>query len=57
MPATPTPENALMFVMIAATLLSSSSQIDLEAKRSSRFCTSDFLTCGFGTIFTRIGGL
>ena len=55
MPATPTPENALIFVMIAATLLSSARMI--LRLRLAAVCTSDFLTCGFGTIFTMIGGL
>jgi hypothetical protein len=44
-----------MIVMIAATLLSLASG-GLQAKGSRAFCTTDFLTCGFGVIFTRIGG-
>ena len=54
MPATPTLENALMFVMIAATLLSSARMIlrlSVAAVLHNQF--SDLRV---GMIFTRIGG-
>ena len=60
MPATPTPVNALIARHDFGTLLPSMSHVTLvilRLKPNRLNPTSDFLTSGFGMIFTTIGGL